>query len=167
MDSKKKELYLIDGQGLIYRAYFALPKLTTTFGQPINAAYGFTLLIIKILEEYHPDGIVIAFDSPKPTFRHKIYGQYKAQREKMPQELIDQLPIIKKIVDAFQIPSVAVEEYEADDIIGSIVQNEKISDFKKIIVTGDRDLLQLINENTEIVLMQKGITQVKQHNLET
>ncbi len=167
MDSKKKELYLIDGQGLIYRAYFALPKLTTTFGQPINAAYGFTLLIIKILEEYHPDGIVIAFDSPKPTFRHKIYGQYKAQREKMPQELIDQLPIIKKIVDAFQIPSVAVEEYEADDIIGSIVQNEKISDFKKIIVTGDRDLLQLISENTEIVLMQKGITQVKQHNLET
>ncbi len=167
MARKTKNLFLIDGQGLIYRAFFALPKLTTTYGQLINAAYGFTLVLMRLLEEKKPDGLIIAFDTPKPTFRHKKYKQYKAQREKMPQELIDQLPIIKEIVDKYNIPSIAIEEYEADDIIGSIVDKAKNSEYKTIIVTGDRDLLQLVDKNTEIILMQKGISQVKQYQLES
>ncbi|HKK82726.1 MAG TPA: DNA polymerase I, partial [Atribacterota bacterium] len=125
MSKKSKKLFLIDGQGLIYRAFFALPKLTTTYGQLINAAYGFTLVLMRLLEEQRPDGVIIAFDTPKPTFRHKKYKQYKAQREKMPQELIDQLPIIREIVDKYNIPSIAIEEYEADDVIGSIVDMAK------------------------------------------
>ena len=167
MVKKTKKLFLIDGQGLIYRAFFALPKLTTTYGQLINAAYGFTLIIMRLLEEQKPDGLIIAFDTPKPTFRHKQYAQYKAQREKMPQELIDQLPIIKDIVDKLNIPAIAIEEYEADDIIGSIVEKVKNTSYKPVIVTGDRDLLQLIDEDTEILLMQKGISQVNCYQLES
>lgn len=167
--SKKdtKKLYLIDGQGLIYRAFFALPKLTTTHGQLINAAYGFTLVLTRLLEEQKPDGLIIAFDTPKPTFRHKQYSEYKAQREKMPQELIEQLSIIKEIVDCYNIPSIAVEGFEADDIIGSLTEMAKNSDYQTVIVTGDRDLLQLIDKDTEILLMQKGITQVKQYQLDS
>ena len=164
---KTKKLFLIDGQGLIYRAFFALPKLTTSNGQIINAAYGFTLVLMRLLEEQKPDGLIIAFDTPKPTFRHKKYKQYKAQREKMPQELIDQLPIIKEIVDKYQIPSIAIEEYEADDIIGSLAEKAKESEYKTVIVTGDRDLLQLIDKNTEILLMQKGISQVKTYQMDS
>ncbi|MDY0382676.1 MAG: 5'-3' exonuclease H3TH domain-containing protein, partial [Atribacterota bacterium] len=167
MIKKTKRLLLIDGQGLIYRAFFALPRLTTSHGQLINAAYGFTLVLLRLLEEQKPDGIIIAFDTPKPTFRHKQYEKYKAQREKMPQELIDQLPIIKDIVQKFNIPSMEIEEYEADDLIGSIVQKTKGSEYKPVIVTGDRDLLQLADEDSEILLMQKGVTQVEQYHLES
>lgn len=165
MSKKKKKIFLIDGQGLIYRAYFALPRLTTSYGQLINAAYGFTLVLVRIIEENQPDGIIIAFDTPKPTFRHKQYDQYKAQREKMPPELIEQIPIIKEIVSNFNIPAIEVEEFEADDIIGSLVQKMKDSDYKPVIVTGDRDLLQLVGEDTEVLLMQKGVSQVEQHNM--
>jgi len=167
MNKKSKKLFLIDGQGLIYRAFFALPKLTTTYGQLINAAYGFTLVLMRLLEEQKPDGLIIAFDTPKPTFRHKKYKQYKAQREKMPQELIDQLPIIREIVARYNIPSIAIEEYEADDVIGSIVDMAKNSEYETVIVTGDRDLLQLIDKDTEIILMQKGISQVKKYQLDS
>jgi len=167
MSKKSKKLFLIDGQGVIYRAFFALPKLTTTTGQLINAAYGFTLVLMRLLEEQKPDGLIIAFDTPKPTFRHKKYKQYKAQREKMPQELIEQLPIIREIVDKYNIPWIAIEEYEADDVIGSIVDMAKNSEYKTVIVTGDRDLLQLIDKNTEIIFMQKGISQVKKYQLDS
>ena len=162
---KTKRLFLIDGQGLIYRAFFALPKLTTSQGRLINAAYGFTLLLLKLLEEQKPDGLIIAFDTPKPTFRHQLYQQYKAQREKMPTELIEQVPIIKEIVKNFNILSFAIEGYEADDIIGTIVHKIKDSEYKPVIVTGDRDLLQLADTDTEIFLMQKGFTQVEQRGL--
>lgn len=167
MANQKKKLYLIDGQGLVYRAFFALPKLTTTNGKIINAAYGFTLVLMRLLQEQKPDGIIIAFDTPKPTFRHKQYAQYKAQREKMPQELIEQLPIIKEIVEKFNIPFIEIEGYEADDIIGSIVDKAKNSTYQPVIVTGDRDLLQLIDEETEIILMQKGISEVQKYQLES
>ncbi len=167
MIKKTKRLFLIDGQGLIYRAFFAIPKLTTSYGQIINAAYGFTLLLLKLLEEQKPDGILIAFDTPKPTFRHKQYEPYKAKREKMPEELIEQLSIIKDIVQKFNIPSIEIEEYEADDIIGTIVEKTKDSLYKSIIVTGDKDLLQLADKDTEILLMQKGFTQVEEFGLES
>lgn len=166
-DKKSKKLFLIDGQGLIYRAFFALPKLSTSYGQLINAAYGFTLVLMRLLEEQKPDGLIIAFDTPKPTFRHKKYHEYKAQREKMPQELIDQLPIIKEIVNKYQIPSIAIENYEADDIIGTIAETAKESVYKTVVVTGDRDLLQLIDKNTEVLLMQKGISQVKEYHMDS
>ncbi len=167
MGKKSKKLYLIDGQGLIYRAFFALPKLSTTYGQLINAAYGFALVLMRLLQEKKPDGIIVAFDTPKPTFRHKRYAKYKAQREKMPQELIDQLPIIKEIVNKLNIPSIEIEGYEADDIIGSIVDQTKKSDYNPVIISGDRDLLQLVDEETEIILMQKGISKVKEYQFES
>ena len=167
MIKKTKRLLLIDGQGLIYRAFFALPRLTTSHGQLINAAYGFTLVLLRLLEEQKPDGLIIAFDTPKPTFRHKQYEKYKAQREKMPQELIEQLPIIKDIVQKFNITSVEMEGYEADDLIGSIVERIKGSEYRPVIVTGDKDLLQLADEDSEILLMQKGVTQVEEYHLKS
>ena len=162
---KTKRLFLIDGQGLIYRAFFALPKLTTSRGQLVNAAYGFTLLLLKLIEEQKPDGLIIAFDTPKPTFRHKLYKEYKAQREKMPPELVEQIPIIKEIVQKFNILTYEVEGFEADDIIGSIVHRIEDSEFKPVIVTGDRDLLQLVDKDAEILLMLKGVTHMEQHCL--
>ncbi len=167
MIKKTKNLFLIDGQGIVYRSFFALPKLTTTYGQLINAAYGFTLVLMRLLEEQKPDGLVIAFDTPKPTFRHLRYPSYKAQREKMPQDLIDQLPLIQEIIDKMNIPSLSVAEFEADDIIGSIAVQAKNSPYRITIVTGDRDLLQLIDEDTEILFMQKGISQVRRFQLDS
>ncbi|MBN2395229.1 MAG: DNA polymerase I [Candidatus Atribacteria bacterium] len=167
MAKKLKKLFLVDGQGIVYRAFYALPKLTTSYGQLINAAYGFTLVMIRLLQEKKPDGLVVAFDTPKPTFRHLKYSQYKAQREKMPQELIDQLPMIKEIIKKMNIPMIEAEGYEADDIIGSIANQVKHSEYQSVIVTGDRDLLQLIDEDTEILFMQKGVTQVKSYQLES
>lgn len=167
MVKKLKTLFLIDGQGIIYRAFYALPKLTTSYGQLINAAYGFVLVLLRLLQEQKPDSLIVAFDTPKPTFRHQKYSQYKAQREKMPQELIDQLPIIKEMIKKMNIPAIEVEGYEADDIIGSIANRVKNSGYKAVIVTGDRDLLQLIDEDTEILFMKKGVTEVKHYQLES
>lgn len=145
----KPTLYLIDGNSYIYRAYHAVRSLATSKGLPTNAIYGFTNMLLKIVKEKKPDYLAIAFDVKGPTKRHIEYEQYKAHRPEMPKDLVQQIPYIHKLVEAFNIPAILMEGYEADDIIGTISKKME-KDFDVIIVTGDKDMLQLISENIKI-----------------
>src|SRR3989338_8912866 len=115
-----KRLILIDAHAIIHRAYHALPPLTTPMGEPINAAYGFTTILLRILRELKPDYIAAAFDLPRPPFRHVAYERYKAQRPKTPSELSSQFSKVWELLEAFTIPVIQKESYEADDIIGTL-----------------------------------------------
>ena len=136
MENREK-LVLIDGNSLINRAFYALPLLTNSNGEYSNAVYGFCNIIIKLLEQEHPKYMAVAFDFGKPTFRHKIYADYKAGRKKMPEELAIQLPILKSVLRAMNISFVEKEGIEADDIIGTLSRK---FDTENIIVSGDKDL---------------------------
>ena len=160
MDNRKKFI-LVDGQGLLYRAFYALPQLTTTYGQVVNAAYGFTMILIRLLEEEKPEYMVITFDTPVPTFRHKEFKEYKAHRKKMPDELISQIPLIREIIDNYNIATCSKEGYEADDVIGTLAKEAEKRDCDTIIVTGDKDAFQLISPHTKIMTTVKGVTEVK------
>jgi len=160
MNNRKKYI-LVDGQGLLYRAFYALPQLTTTYGQVINAAYGFTMILIKLLEEEKPEYMTITFDTPVPTFRHKEFKEYKAHRKKMPDELISQIPLIKEIINDYNITICSKEGYEADDVIGTLAKEAEKRNCDTIIVTGDKDAFQLTSPHTKIMTTIKGVTEVK------
>jgi len=160
MDNRKKYI-LVDGQGLLYRAFYALPQLTTTYGQVINAVYGFTMILIRLLEEEKPEYMTITFDTPVPTFRHKEFKEYKAHRKKMPDELISQIPLIKEIINNYNIAICSKEGYEADDVIGTLAKEAEKRNCNTIIVTGDKDAFQLISPHTKIMTTIKGVTEVK------
>lgn len=157
-----KQLLLIDANSMVFRAYYATAygrMMTTSSGQPTNALYGFANMVFKALDMIRPDGVLFAFDSKAKTFRHKQYEAYKGTRMDLPQELIDQFELVRKYLDAFDVTRYEIEGYEADDIIGTMVSQH--SETKKIILTSDRDLLQLIDENTSVLLMKKGISETQ------
>jgi DNA polymerase-1 len=143
-------LYLIDGNSYVYRAYYAIRDLSNSRGFPTNAIYGFTNMLLKIIREKKPDGIVVSFDSPVPTERHKIYEEYKAQRPETPGDLVRQLPYIRKIIAAFNIKIFEIPGYEADDILGTIAQKGASEGLDVFIVTGDKDMLQIVNEKIKV-----------------
>jgi len=145
MAEKKQRFFLIDGSSYVYRAFFAIPHLTNSKGFPTNAIYGFTNMILKVLREQSPDYIAIAFDAPGPTFRHEVFEDYKANRPSMPEDLRPQLSYIREIVSALGIPALEKEGYEADDLIGTLTRNLEKEEAEIIIVSGDKDLMQLIN----------------------
>ncbi len=156
-----KKFIIIDGNALLHRAWHALPPLTTKSGILINAAYGFTSILLKIISEHKPDYICSTFDLKAPTFRHEKYKAYKAQRVKQADELYEQIPIIKEVLNAFTIPVYEKSGFEADDVIGTIankLRNEK--DIEAFILTGDLDTLQLVDETTKILTFRKGINDV-------
>lgn len=159
--NNRKKFILVDGHGLLYRAFYAIPQLTTTYGQVVNAIYGFTMILIKLLEEEKPEYIVITFDTPVPTFRHKEFKEYKAHRKKMPDELISQIPLIKEIINNYNIAICSKEGYEADDVIGTLAKEAEKRNCNTIIVTGDKDAFQLISPHTKIMSTIKGVTEVK------
>lgn len=142
-----KNLYLIDGNSYFYRAYHATKGLISSRGVPTNAIYVFTNMIFKILREKTPDAIAIAFDTPALTERHIIYEAYKAQRPKMPDDLSIQIPHIKAIIKAFKITTFEMPGYEADDIICTIAQKAALKGLKVFILSGDKDMMQVVNEN--------------------
>ena len=146
MPENKQTLYLIDGTALMYRAYFAFIKnpLINSRGEDTSAAFGMTNTILSIIREKSPDSIAVAFDTGKPTFRHEIYEDYKATRQKMPGELIDQVPRVKEAVDALGLYQIEQEGYEADDIIGTLAVLGAEKGFDVFMVTGDKDFLQLV-----------------------
>jgi DNA polymerase-1 len=144
MAEKKPRLFLIDGSSYIYRAFFAIPHLSNSKGFPTNAIYGFTNMLLKVVREQEPEYLAIAFDAPGPTFRHEVFGEYKANRPSMPENLRPQIPFIKEIVSALQIPSLEIEGYEADDLIGSLAKKLESEGMNTVIVSGDKDLMQLI-----------------------
>lgn len=152
-----KKLVLIDANALIHRSFHALPPLTTKKGELVNAVYGFASVLLRVLKELKPDYIVATFDLPKPTFRHLEYKEYKATRPKTADELISQFPRAKEVLKAFDIPIFEKEGFEADDIIGTITKKTG-KDIEDIVVTGDLDTLQLVDENTKVFTLKKGIT---------
>ncbi len=143
-------LYLIDGNSYVYRAFYAIKHLSNSSGFPTNAVYGFTNMLLKIIREKKPDGIVVSFDSPVLTGRHKIYEEYKAQRPEMPADLVRQIPYIRKMIAAFNIPILEVPGYEADDILGSVAWRGSTVGLNVFIVTGDKDMLQIVNEKIKV-----------------
>jgi len=149
--SKRPTLFLIDGSSQIYRAFFALPYLSNSSGVPTNAVYGFTTMLLKIINDYKPDYLAIAFDTPGPTFRHEVYQAYKANRPEMPDSLIPQIPYIKSVVEGFNIPILEKEGFEADDIIGTIAKAEEKKGMEVIIISGDKDLLQLVSNHITVL----------------
>jgi len=151
---------LIDGNALIHRAYHALPPFKTKKGQLVNAIYGFVSILFKVIKELKPDYLATTFDLPGPTFRNIEYKEYKAKRVKPPQELYDQIPLIKEIVKALDIPIYEKKGFEADDVIGTIVQKTKDQRIKNIIITGDLDTLQLVSKQTEVHTPLKGVKEM-------
>lgn len=139
-------LYLIDGSSYFYRAYHAIKRLTTSTGVPTNALYGFTSMMLKIIREKRPDALAIIFDSPAPTERHRLYQDYKAQRPEMPGDLAVQIPVIKEMIRAFRIPTFERAGYEADDLIGTVAKKAARQGAKVFIVSGDKDMLQLVEK---------------------
>ncbi|MDI6703398.1 MAG: DNA polymerase I [bacterium] len=153
-------LFLIDGHSLAYRAFYAIPHLRNSKGQLTNAVYGFTTMLLKLLREESPDYLGVVFDSKGPTFRHREYSQYKATRERMPDEMRIQLSLIREVIDAFRIPCITCEGYEADDVIGTIVKRYRDQVDEIIIVSGDKDVLQLVDRKIKVMATKKGITDV-------
>lgn len=152
------KVVLIDGNSLAYRAFYALPDtMRTTTGITTNAVYGFTTMLLKVLQE-KPNFVAISFDRPEPTFRHKEYKEYKATREKAPPTLHEQIPYIKEIAQAFDIPIYEAPGYEADDIIGTLAKEAEKEGYEVTILSGDLDPLQLVNEKIKVLTTRKGIT---------
>ncbi len=157
MEKKKKEkILLIDSSALMYKAFYALPPLKNKKGEQVNAVYGFFLTLIKALEDKEPDYLVATFDLPKKTFRHKRYKLYKAHRPETPKELIEQIPKVKKGIKMLGIPVLEKEGYEADDIIGTLTKRWKKKIDEIIIMTEDRDLLQLVDEKVKVASSLRG-----------
>ena len=155
-----KTLVLLDTHALIHRAYHALPKFTSkNTGEPTGALYGLSSMLLKVIRELKPDYIVAAFDRPEPTFRHDAYDGYKAKRPEAEEDLVKQLIRARDVVEAFGIPILDAPGFEADDVIGTIVeQGNKIKDLQVVIVSGDMDVLQLVNDNRVVVYtLRKGI----------
>lgn len=155
-----KRLVLIDSHAIIHRAFHALPPLTSPDNKPVNAVYGFVSILLKILKDLKPDYAAAAFDHEGPTFRHLAFERYKAERAKAPDDLYRQIPIVKDLLGSFGIPVIDKQGYEADDIIGTIVREvrRKRRDIEIIIVTGDLDTLQLVDEKTKVFTMRKGVS---------
>ncbi|HLE18350.1 MAG TPA: hypothetical protein VI728_08710, partial [Syntrophales bacterium] len=157
MQKKAKTLVLLDGNALIHRAFHALPPLTTKEGELVNAAYGFTMTLLSVLEKFHPEYIAASFDLAGPTFRHEQFAEYKATRVKAPDELYAQIPRVKEIVQAFNIPIFEKEGYEADDCVGTLARQAEQQNVEVIIVTGDNDVLQLVTPMVKVFTLRKGI----------
>jgi DNA polymerase-1 len=159
-------LILIDGHALLYRAFFAFPTLTTKAGIAVNAIYGFTRVLLSVIKDQNPKYLAVAFDTPKPTFRHTQYVSYKAQRKEMPELLRGQIEGVKEIVSVLNIPQFAIDGYEADDIIGTLsrtitagcrgLQGEEHDCTHVLIVTGDKDAFQLVNDCVHILVPPNG-----------
>jgi DNA polymerase-1 len=145
----RPRLFLIDGSSYIYRAFYAIRHLSNSKGFPTNAVFGFTQMLLKVLKEYRPDYLVVALDSKAPTFRKEVYKEYKANRPAMPEGLVPQLPYIRKIIEGYRIATLEMEGFEADDLIGTLAKNLE-PEAEVVIITGDKDILQLVDERIEV-----------------
>ncbi|HZJ77050.1 MAG TPA: DNA polymerase I [Oscillospiraceae bacterium] len=157
----EKRIIIIDGNSLVNRAFYALPPLATTDGKQTNAIYGFLTMLLKVMEDYNPDYIGVAFDKKAPTFRHREFVGYKAGRKKMAPELAAQIEPLKEILDAFNIYRIELEGFEADDLIGTLAKYCDDKNIETLIVTGDRDTLQLATDKTKILFTKRGISNLE------
>ena len=157
-ETKKPSLFLVDGSNYVYRAFYAIRDLSNSKGFPTNAIYGFTMMLIKLLRDWKPEFIAIAFDLKGPTFRHESYEQYKATRKATPDALVSQIPFIKDVVRGFNIAVLEEQGIEADDIIGTLAKTHAGTEMKTVIVSGDKDLLQLVSEDIIMIDTMKDKT---------
>ena len=162
-----KRLIIIDGNSIINRAFYALPDMTNSEGLHTNAVYGFTRMLFKIIDDYKPTHISVAFDMKAPTFRHKEFSEYKAGRKKMPNELGQQLQPLKELLDTFNIHRMEMAGFEADDLIGTVAKKAENDDFKVYIVTGDKDAIQLASNKTTTLITKKGVGEVEEYNYDS
>src|SRR5215213_8380034 len=154
-------LMLIDSNSLIYRAYFALIQtpLTTSKGQLVNAVFGFWSIVLRGFQDVKPDYVICSFDLAGPTFRHEQYADYKSTRRPMPDDLKDQFPIVRQIIEAFGVPIYQLQGFEADDVIATLVRQAEARGIETTIVSGDLDLLQLVSDETTLMTTRGGVQQ--------
>ncbi|MGM0471867.1 MAG: DNA polymerase I [Bacillota bacterium] len=165
--SDKQQLFLLDGSSLLHRAFYALPdSLQTSEGLCTNGVFGFTKMLLRLIEEEDPDLLAVAFDLAGDTFRHEEYQDYKANRKETPDKLKPQFELTKEVLAGFRIPTLELEGYEADDIIGTLARQAEEAGYEVTIVTGDRDALQLITDQTTIRYTKRGITDIVDYDLE-
>jgi DNA polymerase-1 len=157
-------LMLLDTYGLVYRAFFALPALTTTRGMPINAAYGFTMMMNKIIADEKPTHVIAAFDKGMPAARVALYSDYKANRTETPDELRPQFALVRKILAVYDIPIVEIDGEEADDVIATLAQQAEAQEQDVLVVTGDLDLLQIVDARTTVLTTRRGITELGRYD---
>lgn len=161
-----KRFVIIDGNSLLFRAFFAMREMVTRDGIYTQGVFAFINMLNKILEDYHPDYIAVAFDMKAPTFRHTAYPEYKAGRLKTPMELLSQIPLMQEVLQAMNITVLEKEGFEADDLIGTMTAKAADAGLESLIFTGDKDALQLVGENTYVVLNRKGMTDFDLYDLE-
>lgn len=155
-------LVLIDGNAILHRAYHALPSLITSKGKSVNAVFGFCSMLLRIVKDLGPTHLAVCFDRPKPTFRKKMFADYQAKRPKMAEDLIPQVDLVHEVLAVIEIPVFEVDGFEADDVIGTIAaQAQKIKNLETIIVTGDRDMLQLVSPEVKVLTPVKGLSEAK------
>ncbi len=159
--TQRPTLVIIDGHSLLYRGFYATRPLTTSDGRPTNAVYSFTNMLLSLLDTVKPDAIVVAFDSPAPTFRHEAFTEYKAQRRETPSEFRPQVEMTRRLLEAMGIPVLAEEGFEADDLVGSLTRFATDLGYEVLIFTGDRDQLQLINEHVRVCAPQRGVSDLE------
>lgn len=159
----RQKLMIIDGSSLVHRAFYALPLLSTKGGIYTNGVYGFMTMLYRIREEENPDYICVAFDRKGPTVRHKEYSEYKGTRDKTPSELSQQFPLVKEILGYLGIKTIDMDDYEADDIAGTLAKNGEKRDMEVVLVTGDKDYLQLASDKARVLITKKGISEMESY----
>jgi DNA polymerase-1 len=165
---RKRKILLLDGHSLAYRAFFALPDtLVTSSGQVTNAVYGFTAMLIKLFADERPNAVVVTFDKGAPKFRLDRYADYKAGRAETPDKFRQQLPLIREVLNALRIPMFELEGYEADDLLATLVKHCGAEDCEVIVVTGDRDILQLVGDGVSVIMTRRGISDVIRYDVAT
>ncbi len=160
-----RKLLLLDGHSLAYRAFFALPDtLVTSSGQVTNAVYGFTSMLIKLLDDERPDGVAVCFDRGRPAFRHDRYEEYKANRREQPDTLREQFGLIHEVLETMRVPVIELEGYEADDLLATLAKQATSQGDEVVIVSGDRDVLQLVDGNVSVMMTRRGITDIVRYD---
>lgn len=148
--TNRRTIYLIDGSAYVYRAFHAIRSLSNSSGLPTNAVFGFTRMLMKLMEDRSPTHVGLFFDAKGPTFRHERFADYKANRPPMPEDMVAQLPYIHQVVEGFRIPAIELEGFEADDLIGATARSAERDGFDVVIVTGDKDFVQLLSDRISI-----------------
>ena len=150
--SKTKKFIIVDGNAIVHRSFHALPPMTSKNGQMVNAVYGFVTTLFKAIKEFKPEYLAVTFDRKEKTFRHDVYKDYKANRVKQVDELYDQIPVIQDVLKVLNVKTYDKAGFEADDLIGTLCEHNQVDrdDVKSIIVTGDMDALQLVDDNTSV-----------------
>ena len=155
-------LFLLDGSSLAFRAFFALPEsIATQAGAPTNALFGLSQMLLKLIAEYRPSYLVCAWDARGPTFRDELYDQYKAQRPSMPETLAAQWDLLPGLMEAFGVVNLVKPGYEADDILGTLAEEAKRQGVRSVVVTGDRDAMQIVNDDIWVMSTGRGVTDVR------